>query len=101
MALPDRRQRVFRQFFGAVKRPGAGPLFTRRKRRGKSAAVAILRMSRWISEWRPEDEAFWQTKGRAVATRNLIWSIVAENIGFSVWLVWSVVAGSLPKAGCP
>ncbi|MGY3500440.1 MFS transporter [Bradyrhizobium sp. USDA 4471] len=53
----------------------------------------------WISDWRPEDEAFWNAGGKAVARRNLIWSIVAEHIGFSVWLIWSIVATKLPQAG--
>ncbi len=53
----------------------------------------------WISEWNPEDAVFWEQKGKPIARRNLLWSILAENIGFSVWLVWSVVATRLPKAG--
>src|ERR1700722_6467286 len=53
----------------------------------------------WISEWNPEDETFWNSKGKFVARRNLIWSIVAEHIGFSVWLIWSIVATTLPQAG--
>lgn len=53
----------------------------------------------WISDWRPEDEAFWNAGGKAIARRNLIWSIVAEHIGFSVWLIWSIVATKLPQAG--
>src|ERR1700744_3623592 len=53
----------------------------------------------WISEWKPEDETFWNATGKFVARRNLIWSIVAENIGFSVWLIWSIVATKLPAAG--
>jgi NNP family nitrate/nitrite transporter-like MFS transporter len=53
----------------------------------------------WISEWNPEDENFWNAKGKAIARRNLIWSIVAEHIGFSVWLIWSIVATKLPQAG--
>jgi NNP family nitrate/nitrite transporter-like MFS transporter len=56
-------------------------------------------MSRWIAEWQPEDESFWARTGKKVARRNLIWSILAENIGFSVWLVWSVAATRLPAAG--
>jgi len=56
-------------------------------------------MSRWIEQWNPEDEAFWKSQGKAIARRNLIWSILAENIGFSVWLMWSVVASNLPKVG--
>src|SRR5580692_4011344 len=46
----------------------------------------------WISEWKPEDEAFWNATGKTVARRNLIWSIVAEHIGFLVSLIWSIVA---------
>ena len=53
----------------------------------------------WISDWNPEDEKFWETKGKSIARRNLIWSIVAEHLGFSIWLVWSIVATKLPQAG--
>src|ERR1700674_5743973 len=55
---------------------------------------------RWISDWNPEDETFWNAKGKTIARRNLIWSIVAEHIGFSVWLIWSIVATKLRQAGC-
>src|SRR3984957_1760203 len=53
----------------------------------------------WISDWDPEDAKFWSSKGKFIARRNLIWSIVAEHIGFSVWLIWSIVATKLPQAG--
>jgi MFS transporter, NNP family, nitrate/nitrite transporter len=53
----------------------------------------------WISDWNPEDKTFWDSKGKVIARRNLIWSIVAEHIGFSVWLIWSIVATKLPQAG--
>jgi MFS transporter, NNP family, nitrate/nitrite transporter len=53
----------------------------------------------WISDWNPEDPKFWESKGKFVARRNLIWSIVAEHIGFSVWAIWSIVAAKLPAAG--
>src|SRR6201998_1478655 len=53
----------------------------------------------WISDWNPEDKTFWEAKGKVIARRNLIWSIVAEHVGFSVWLIWSIVATKLPAAG--
>jgi MFS transporter, NNP family, nitrate/nitrite transporter len=53
----------------------------------------------WISDWRPDDETFWNATGKTVARRNLIWSIFAEHLGFSIWLVWSIVATKLPQAG--
>src|SRR5215475_7234810 len=55
--------------------------------------------SHWIENWNPEDETFWEAEGRFVARRNLFWSILAEHIGFSVWLMWSVTAPRLPKLG--
>lgn len=55
--------------------------------------------SAWISDWNPEDEKFWESKGKLIARRNLIWSILAEHVGFSVWLIWSIVATKLPEAG--
>lgn len=56
-------------------------------------------MSKWIENWDPEDDAFWERQGKAIARRNLIWSILAENLGFSVWLVWSIAATKLPAVG--
>jgi MFS transporter, NNP family, nitrate/nitrite transporter len=53
----------------------------------------------WISDWNPEDATFWKSKGKAIAQRNLIWSIVAEHIAFSVWAIWSIVVTKLPAAG--
>jgi len=53
----------------------------------------------WISDWDPENEKFWNSKGKFIARRNLIWSIVAEHLGFSIWLIWSIVATKLPQAG--
>lgn len=45
----------------------------------------------WIDDWRPEDPEFWSSVGKPIARRNLIFSIFAEHIGFSVWLLWSIV----------
>jgi MFS transporter, NNP family, nitrate/nitrite transporter len=45
----------------------------------------------WIDDWRVEDGTFWETTGRAVARRNLIFSVSSEHIGFSVWSLWSVL----------
>jgi NNP family nitrate/nitrite transporter-like MFS transporter len=50
-----------------------------------------LRAGHWIEEWDPEDDGFWQRAGRRVAHRNLLFSVVAEHIGFSVWTLWSVM----------
>ncbi|MGH3380069.1 MAG: nitrate/nitrite transporter [Actinoallomurus sp.] len=47
--------------------------------------------SRWITEWRPDDQVFWADTGARVARRNLIFSVFSEHIGFSVWSLWSVL----------
>ncbi len=69
--------------------PGATP----------AATSAVRRTGRWIEDWNPEDEAFWAGGGSKVARRNLVWSILAEHIGFSVWMLWSVSAVYLAQAG--
>jgi NNP family nitrate/nitrite transporter-like MFS transporter len=56
-------------------------------------------MSKWIDVWNPEDATFWERTGKKTARRNLIWSIIVENLGFSVWLIWSAIAPKLPKLG--
>jgi NNP family nitrate/nitrite transporter-like MFS transporter len=48
-------------------------------------------MSRWIEHWDPEDEQFWESGGKKTATRNLVFSILSEHIGFSIWSLWSVM----------
>ncbi|MEU1302453.1 MULTISPECIES: nitrate/nitrite transporter [Streptomyces] len=46
---------------------------------------------RWIQDWDPEDETFWRTTGERIARRNLLFSVLSEHIGFSIWTLWSVL----------
>ncbi|MFE7166398.1 nitrate/nitrite transporter [Streptomyces sp. NPDC057616] len=46
---------------------------------------------RWIQQWDPEDETFWNETGEKVARRNLLFSVLSEHIGFSIWTLWSVL----------
>lgn len=57
------------------------------------------RRGRWIEHWEPEDERFWESAGRHVARRNLIVSIFAEHLGFSVWVLWTIVVINLANVG--
>ena len=50
-----------------------------------------LMTGRWLDHWEPEDEDFWQRTGRTIANRNLLYSVISEHIGFSVWTLWSVM----------
>jgi len=52
-----------------------------------------------ITDWRPEDEKFWESTGKKIAFRNLIWSMLALHHGFAIWLIWSIVVTRLPAAG--
>jgi NNP family nitrate/nitrite transporter-like MFS transporter len=54
---------------------------------------------RVLTDWRPDDERFWDAQGYRVARRNLWISIPALLLAFSVWLVWSVVVAKLPAIG--
>ena len=52
-----------------------------------------------LTDWRPEDQAFWAQTGRRIARRNLWLSIPALLLSFAVWQVWSVVVAKLPLVG--
>ncbi|MFD9652714.1 nitrate/nitrite transporter [Streptomyces mirabilis] len=56
-----------------------------------STAPAPSRGGRWIQKWDPEDETFWKVTGEKVARRNLLFSVLSEHIGFSIWTMWSVM----------
>ncbi|WP_148616261.1 MFS transporter [Nocardioides rubriscoriae] len=64
-----------------------------------AAAPTARRGKHWIDDWRPEDPDFWDNGGKQVARRNLVWSIFAEHLGFSVWLIWSVSSAFLVAQG--
>ncbi len=49
------------------------------------------RRGHWIQDWRPEDLTFWNEGGAKIARRNLVFSVLTEHIGFSVWSLWSVL----------
>jgi NNP family nitrate/nitrite transporter-like MFS transporter len=53
--------------------------------------LGVVGPGRWIEKWDANDDHFWAGRGRAIARRNLGFSIFAEHIGFSVWMLWSIV----------
>ncbi|MDP9074362.1 MAG: NarK/NasA family nitrate transporter [Actinomycetota bacterium] len=57
------------------------------------------RRSHWIDHWDPDNEQFWAGGGRKIARRNLALSIFAEHIGFSVWVIWTIVVINLANIG--
>ena len=57
------------------------------------------RRGRWIDEWDPEDERFWESTGKRIARKNLAFSIFAEHFGFSIWVLWTIVVINLGNVG--
>lgn len=55
------------------------------------------RRNRDIAHWDAEDADAWESGGKDIAKRNLIWSIFAEHVGFSVWSIWSVMVLFMPQ----
>ena len=65
---------------------------------GKAAASA---QGADISDWRPEDDAFWESTGKRVAYRNLWISVPALLCGFAVWGMWGIVTVQMLNLGFP
>jgi NNP family nitrate/nitrite transporter-like MFS transporter len=57
-----------------------------------------LGRSHVLSIWDPEDTVAWEAGNNKIARRNLIWSVAAEHIGFSVWSIWSVMVLFMPAS---
>ncbi|HEU4956008.1 MAG TPA: MFS transporter, partial [Sphingomicrobium sp.] len=66
---------------------------------GEPGIEAPPRRAGPIADWRPEEEEFWRSGGRAVARRNLWVSTYCLMLSFAVWMVWSVVVARLPAIG--
>jgi NNP family nitrate/nitrite transporter-like MFS transporter len=56
-------------------------------------------MGKTLAIWTPEDKAFWEQQGRAIANINLWISVPALFLAFAVWMLWSVVAVNLNALG--
>ncbi|EBB6249964.1 NarK family nitrate/nitrite MFS transporter [Salmonella enterica] len=52
-----------------------------------------------LSDWRPENPAFWENKGKGIARRNLWISVSCLLLAFCVWILFSAVAVNLNKIG--
>lgn len=46
----------------------------------------------YITDWDPEDAQAWDNGNAAIAKRNLVWSIICEHVGFSIWSMFSALA---------
>lgn len=51
-----------------------------------------------LDRWDPEDTAAWAAGNHRVARRNLLASMVADHVAFSVWAIWSVLVLFMPTS---
>lgn len=68
-------------------KPDTAPSFTHQRR------------GRWIDRWEPDNEQFWSSGADRTARKNLIFSVFAENLGFSIWVLWASVVTGMGAAG--
>jgi MFS transporter, NNP family, nitrate/nitrite transporter len=54
-----------------------------------------------IVDWRPEDDAFWQSTGKRIAYRNLAISVPALLCAFAVWGMWGIITVQMLNLGFP
>jgi NNP family nitrate/nitrite transporter-like MFS transporter len=54
-----------------------------------------------LEKWDVENEAFWNSTGKAVANRNLWISIPSLLCGFAVWLYWGIITVQMLNLGYP
>ena len=54
-----------------------------------------------VTDWRPEDEKFWESTGKKIAYRNLWISIPALLCGFAVWGMWGIITVQMMNLGFP
>jgi NNP family nitrate/nitrite transporter-like MFS transporter len=54
-----------------------------------------------VVEWNVEDNAFWESRGKAIANRNLWISIPSLLCGFAVWLMWGIITVQMLNLGFP
>ncbi|MCF6233838.1 MAG: antiporter [Rhodobacteraceae bacterium] len=56
-------------------------------------------MGQDLKNWNVEDEKFWSSTGKAIATRNLWISIPSLLCGFAVWLYWGIITVQMINLG--
>ncbi len=56
-------------------------------------------MGQDLRNWNIEDESYWSSTGKAIATRNLWISIPSLLCGFAVWLYWGIITVQMLNLG--
>ena len=64
-------------------------------------ATPVRTRSPDVADWRPEDDAFWESTGKKIAYRNLWISVPALLCGFAVWGMWGIITVQMLNLGFP
>lgn len=62
---------------------------------------AVSHSSADIAQWDVEDDAFWESKAKGIANRNLWISIPNLLCGFAIWLMWGIITVQMLNLGFP
>ena len=54
-----------------------------------------------LKTWNVEDEKFWESTGKSIASRNLWISIPNLLCGFAVWVYWGIITVQMLNLGFP
>ena len=54
-----------------------------------------------IDAWDPENEQFWESTGKRIASRNLWISVPSLLSGFAVWIMWGIITVQMLNLGFP
>ena len=77
-------------------------MINRKEQRGSIRAEAsTIYSSADIAEWDVENNAFWEMKGKKIASRNLWISIPSLLLGFAIWLMWGIITVQMINLGFP
>ena len=58
-------------------------------------------MAKDLQKWDVENDQFWESEGKAIATRNLWLSIPSLWASFAIWLIWGIVTVQMINLGFP
>ncbi|MFZ2301015.1 MAG: antiporter [Gallionella sp.] len=77
-------------------------MINKKEQRGSvGAGGTVSHSSADIEKWDPEDNAFWESTGKKIASRNLWISIPNLLCGFAVWLMWGIITVQMLNLGFP
>ena len=54
-----------------------------------------------LSGWNPEDNVFWESSGKKIASRNLWISVPSLLCAFAVWSYWSIITVQMKNLEFP